>query len=166
VSGLGAKFPGLRFALDRAVGALAAGEVHPDAEKHAGIAAKPLLELAGGHLSDDDVARVVRMLYRDDVDHEGVCTVARDRIVWLSGQLRLARQREEAEAVSTLDAKLLAGQVAALREENARLRGECRRLDSVAGGYLAEAVSLRNQLREAQTDTVRFYPGPDSGSTT
>lgn len=94
----------LPFALDRAVGPLSEGEAHPDAAKHAGIAAKPLQELAGGDLSHDDVCRVVRMLYRDDIDHEGVLMIARDRIAWLAGQLaardakaaRLAEQPADA----------------------------------------------------------------------
>lgn len=41
-------------------------------------------------LSDMDVASKVRMLMRDDFDHEAVCTMARDRIVYLSDQLRIA----------------------------------------------------------------------------
>lgn len=37
-----------------------------------------------GHLSDIEVANKVRMLYRDTLNHEAVCTAARDRIMYLS----------------------------------------------------------------------------------
>lgn len=46
--------------------------------------------IAGEHLSDMEVAGRVRMLMRADLDHEAVCTLARDRIVYLADQLRLA----------------------------------------------------------------------------
>jgi hypothetical protein len=39
---------------------------------------------AGGHLSDAEVAGKVRMLMRNDLDHESVCVMARDRIRDLS----------------------------------------------------------------------------------
>jgi len=45
-----------------------------------------------GHLSDIDVAHKVRMLYRTDLDHEAVCTAARDRIMYLSQQVELLKQ--------------------------------------------------------------------------
>lgn len=38
-------------------------------------------------LSDDDVAVRVRMLFRDELEHEYVCTLARDRILSLSQRL-------------------------------------------------------------------------------
>lgn len=43
-----------------------------------------LTKLCGGHLSHDEVAGRVRMLMRHDLDHEPVCTMARDRIKWLA----------------------------------------------------------------------------------
>ncbi|WP_371436364.1 hypothetical protein [Polaromonas sp.] len=43
-----------------------------------------LVELAGGHFSHDQIASKVRMLGRQDLDHEAVCTMARDRIKWLA----------------------------------------------------------------------------------
>lgn len=43
-----------------------------------------LTKLAGGHLSHDQVAVMVRMLLRSDLDHEAVCVIARDRIKWLA----------------------------------------------------------------------------------
>jgi len=55
--------------------------------RHAQIAAKPLAETCAGHLSHDEVASKVRMLMRHDLDHEAVCTMGRDRIVWLAGAL-------------------------------------------------------------------------------
>jgi len=56
-------------------------------ERHAQIAAQPLAETCGGHLSHDEVASKVRMLMRHDLDHEAVCNMGRDRIVWLAGQV-------------------------------------------------------------------------------
>jgi hypothetical protein len=41
----------------------------------------------GKLLSDDEVARSVRMLTRSQPDHELVCMVARDRVLDLSGKL-------------------------------------------------------------------------------
>ena len=37
-----------------------------------------------GHMSDIEVARIVRMLMRTDMDHEAVCVASRDRIMYLS----------------------------------------------------------------------------------
>jgi hypothetical protein len=39
---------------------------------------------AGVYMSHDDVAARVRMLSRDQLNHESVCTLARDRIKWLA----------------------------------------------------------------------------------
>lgn len=47
--------------------------------------------MAGAHLSDAEVASRVRMLRRTDIDHEAVCTMARDRIVHLSQQVARLR---------------------------------------------------------------------------
>lgn len=43
--------------------------------------------IQGADLSDMEVAGRVRMLMRTDLGHEGVCTLARDRIVYLSDRL-------------------------------------------------------------------------------
>lgn len=43
--------------------------------------------MAFGHLSDLEMASKVRMLMRSDLDHEPVCTGARDRIMFLSQKL-------------------------------------------------------------------------------
>jgi hypothetical protein len=43
--------------------------------------------LAGGHLSDDEVAFKVAMLMRNDREHEAILAIARDRIRWLSRKL-------------------------------------------------------------------------------
>lgn len=40
-----------------------------------------------GHLSDLEVAGKVRMLMRNDLDHEAVCVGARDRIIYLSQEV-------------------------------------------------------------------------------
>lgn len=44
-------------------------------------------ELALAHLSHKDLANRVRMLMRDDLDHEIVCAAARDRIAWLAARV-------------------------------------------------------------------------------
>lgn len=50
-----------------------------------------------GHLSDIEMAHVVRMLYRDTLNHEAVCTAARDRIMYLSQQVkRLEKEMSDA----------------------------------------------------------------------
>ena len=41
---------------------------------------------AGAHLDDVEIASRVRMLMREDIDHEMVCVMARDRILSLSKQ--------------------------------------------------------------------------------
>lgn len=41
-------------------------------------------EIDAPELSDAEVAGRVRMLLRSDVDHEAVCMMARDRILYLS----------------------------------------------------------------------------------
>jgi len=43
-----------------------------------------------GNSSDIEVASKVRMLMRNDIDHEVVCMAGRDRIMYLSQQLELA----------------------------------------------------------------------------
>ena len=42
---------------------------------------------AGAHFSDAEVASRVRMLMRDDIEHESICVMARDRIRYLSAAL-------------------------------------------------------------------------------
>jgi len=51
-------------------------------------AGKPLADIAYGHQSHDWMASKVRMLMRNDLDHEAVCTGARDRIVWLAARVK------------------------------------------------------------------------------
>jgi hypothetical protein len=41
------------------------------------------IEIRGVHLSDKEVAGMVRMLMRNDLNHEMVCTLGRDRIMCL-----------------------------------------------------------------------------------
>ena len=43
--------------------------------------------LCGGHMSHIEVANKVRMLMRNDLDHEAICTMARDRIMHLAGEV-------------------------------------------------------------------------------
>lgn len=51
--------------------------------------------MCGQHLSDLEVASEVRMLTRSQLDHEAVCTMARDRIMYLSQQLEKAHKAIE-----------------------------------------------------------------------
>lgn len=52
--------------------------------------------MCGAHLTDEEVANKVRMLMRGDLDHEAVCTMARDRIMALSQELQeLKRGKRE-----------------------------------------------------------------------
>jgi len=50
-------------------------------------------EIQNPELSDLTVASRVRMLLRSDLDHESVCTLARDRIVWLHDEVERLRAR-------------------------------------------------------------------------
>lgn len=44
-------------------------------------------QIQGAHLSDMVVAGTVRMLMRDQLNHESICTLARDRIIYLADRL-------------------------------------------------------------------------------
>lgn len=44
-------------------------------------------EIQGANLSDMEVGAAVRMLYRSQWNHESICTLARDRIVYLADRL-------------------------------------------------------------------------------
>lgn len=58
-------------------------------------------EISAPHLSDEEVAGRVRMLMRDQLDHEAVCTLGRDRIMCLTEELATARARiSELEALT------------------------------------------------------------------
>lgn len=48
-------------------------------------------QLCGGDLTDSNVAFRTAMLGRNQLDHEAVLTVAKDRIRWLSVQLALSQ---------------------------------------------------------------------------
>lgn len=55
------------------------------------------IPMAAPHLSDLEVAGKVRMLLRDQLDHEVICTLARDRIMALSKEVeRLSSARDSA----------------------------------------------------------------------
>jgi hypothetical protein len=78
-------------------------------------------KLAGGHLSDAEVAIKVRMLMRTDPDHEVVCSMGRDRIMHLSekadvlgkalrkvtGQLKAVEPRYSRDAAVIAEAEAL-----------------------------------------------------------
>ena len=52
-------------------------------------------EMSRPDLTDQEVARQVRMLCRSDLDHEVVCTMGRDRIMALSAEITRLRSRIE-----------------------------------------------------------------------
>jgi len=54
--------------------------------------------MCGAQYSDIDVAHKVRMLMRGQLDHEAVCTMGRDRIMYLSQ--RVSRLEEALRAVT------------------------------------------------------------------
>jgi hypothetical protein len=58
---------------------------------------------AGGDLSDADIANRVRMLMRDQLDHEAVCTMARNRIARLSYENACLRYYVEFMAKQAID---------------------------------------------------------------
>jgi len=56
-----------------------------------------------GDKSDIEVAHLVRMLYRDTLNHEAVCTAARDRIMYLSQQVeRLEQEVDTRKKITTI----------------------------------------------------------------
>jgi len=77
--------------------------------RHVKIAAQPLQEICGGHMTHDEVAVRVRMLMRSDLDHEAVVNMARDRIVWLAARLKDSQEELDAAAEQrdVLSAKVL-----------------------------------------------------------
>lgn len=44
--------------------------------------------MCGAQYSDIEVAHKVRMLMRDQLNHEAVCTIGRDRIMYLSQRVK------------------------------------------------------------------------------
>lgn len=91
------------FKLKEQVGGFAALNPYVFAFARALLASKELTplhnanleNLCGGHLSHDEVASKVRMLRRTDLDHEPVCTMARDRIKWLANRVDELQQDAE-----------------------------------------------------------------------
>lgn len=70
--------------------------------------------MAWGYKSDMEIADMVRMLMRNDLNHEGVCTASRDRIMYLSQQvakwqdiaIEAASLSTKQEACTMVDAEL------------------------------------------------------------
>lgn len=62
---------------------------------------RDLSKTCHGDWSHEEVASHVRMLMRNDIDHEVICTTARDRIIWL------ARRVAELEAMVQPEGNLL-----------------------------------------------------------
>jgi hypothetical protein len=59
----------------------------PVSESGTALHSTELSELAFGHLSHDEMAGMVRMLMRGDLQHEAVVTGARDRIKWMEWRI-------------------------------------------------------------------------------
>ncbi len=89
----------------------------------------------GAHFSDTEVSGRIRMLMRSDLDHEAVCTMARDRIRDLSEKQSALCRSHEALRAQLAERNLDLAQsarvgighmerVAALRAENGELRAE------------------------------------------
>jgi hypothetical protein len=66
-----------------------------------------LVRLAGDHMPDVEVASRVRMLMRDQIDHEAICVTARDRIMWLSQEVE--RLSEALKAIRQYGSDTLSG---------------------------------------------------------
>ena len=56
-------------------------------------------KICGAQYTDYEVAGKVRMLGRNDLDHEVVCTIARDRIMWQSQEIERLRMLARAAGV-------------------------------------------------------------------
>lgn len=99
--------------------------------RHAQIGAQPLAGIFAGHLTHEQVANKVRMLFRDDLDHEAVCMMARDRIVWLA-----ARVAEADELIAAVRAMrdLFDGPACTRQEEIDATRRVRAALDNIGGG--------------------------------
>jgi len=87
-----------------------------------------------GHLTDLEMALKVRMLMRTDLGHEGVCTGARDRIMYLSQK------------------------VEALEKELAALKGEPQPVKFAVGSILMEVNTCKLFMVDGvPDDTVTTY---------
>lgn len=88
--------------------------------------------LAFAHLSDAEMANYVRMLMRDDLDHEAVLTGARDRIMHLSARIaELERERDEARAGAEFWRSGSASGAALATAEKARAAAAVERLQQI-----------------------------------
>lgn len=77
------------------------------------------------HLSDMEVAGQIRMLERGQLDHERVCTLARDRIVYLAD--RLGEDKTKALFKASQILALIMGKPAPAITDEANCASECRR---------------------------------------
>jgi hypothetical protein len=107
-------------------------------------------EEAHGSKSDEWVANAVRMLMRNDIDHEAICVAARDRIMRLSLQVESLQSLHDLsqEALGTANAT-----IAELRRDAARLKDDYNTI-------LDSHTEVVNELRELRAST----PAPPSVS--
>ena len=128
-----------------------------------------------------EVAGTVRMLMRDQFDHERVCTLGRDRILFLDQELRLAHEllaeaRDVIERglslMETVEAKTLVGDEGCLwpvelgREMVDRLKGfpraEARRAqENATAGFAADAVTAAAELLSLSSERDRMAEALD-----
>ena len=110
--------------------------------------------IAGSHLTDTQVASAVRMLLRDQLNHEAVCLVARDRIVSLATErdqlkARLEAAEREQQRVHELANRLLDannGLIDTIRKLD--LDALCDWHDSIGGDeYLQRWLAVRDAAR-------------------
>ena len=108
--------------------------------------------------SDEQVAREVRMLMRDQLNHEGVCTMARDRIMCLTKekatlQAEVVRLKTEHDEDISLTTEIHGYETDDLKErltaENARLRASIEASRSI-GDRLARGIQVpRDEIKRA-----------------
>lgn len=107
-------------------------------------------EISAPDLSDFEVAGRVRMLMRDQLNHEHVCTMARDRIMCLTAEA--AALRNEKEGIWQAAKDQAAHDDAAIEKLLGLLR-EGADLLSVEADALKAGISVRGKMRPGTEDT-------------
>lgn len=110
-----------------------------------------LTDLSYGHLSHAEMASKVRMLMRHDLEHEGVCVGARDRIVWLAqrehdllAEVRRLQAERDAEVARAAAERMAVGARDVLAERRRQVKVEGwtpEHDDEHAKGEMAEAAA-------------------------
>jgi uncharacterized coiled-coil DUF342 family protein len=122
--------------------------------------------MAGGKFSDIEAASMVRMLMRGDLNHEFVCLVGRDRIMYLSQEVdRLTAENAKlkksivgayARGVAANLSKLREGMDAAVAERDElrakveQLTEELRKAQSKDHDYMQCVAAVRSSRQEVE----------------